>query len=219
MTRQDLDILLKYPERLTADVVSDLKELSEHYPYFAPARALYLRALKLADSVLFERELARTAVYAHDRRWLYFFLYPEQKEDVGRKYVRSSSSSGDYFDMLSRVEREGEDVGQSLKALAERLKRARMDVVGDVEEKPEKETVSQAAERGRTRSVRHPAAQETEGGPDEDYAGRVRLLIREKKYEEALAILKELNLNNPKKSIYFADQIRFVEKIIDNINK
>ena len=39
------------------------------------------------------------------------------------------------------------------------------------------------------------------------------------KYEEALVILNELNLNNPKKSIYFADQIRFLEKVIANTKK
>ena len=43
-----------------------------------------------------------------------------------------------------------------------------------------------------------------------------RLYIRQKKYREAIEILKQLNLINPKKSIYFADQIRFLEKIIAN---
>ncbi|MDD4489334.1 MAG: tetratricopeptide repeat protein, partial [Paludibacter sp.] len=43
-----------------------------------------------------------------------------------------------------------------------------------------------------------------------------RLYIRQKKYREAIEILKQLNLINPKKSIYFADQIRFLERIIAN---
>ena len=41
--------------------------------------------------------------------------------------------------------------------------------------------------------------------------------IREKKYAEAIEILKKLNLINPKKSIYFADQIRYLEKILQNL--
>jgi len=31
--------------------------------------------------------------------------------------------------------------------------------------------------------------------------------------------LRALNLNNPKKSVYFADQIRFLEKVIANSKK
>jgi len=44
-------------------------------------------------------------------------------------------------------------------------------------------------------------------------------LIAERKYKEAIEILRALNLNNPKKSVYFADQIRFLEKVIVNSKK
>ena len=35
-------------------------------------------------------------------------------------------------------------------------------------------------------------------------------------YQPALEIIMQLNLNNPEKSIYFADQIRFLRKLILN---
>lgn len=41
-------------------------------------------------------------------------------------------------------------------------------------------------------------------------------LVRKHKYEEALEIIISLNLNNPKKSAYFADQIRFLKKLVIN---
>ena len=43
-----------------------------------------------------------------------------------------------------------------------------------------------------------------------------RILIKNRNYSKALDIIKELNLKNPEKSIYFADQIRFLEKLILN---
>lgn len=44
----------------------------------------------------------------------------------------------------------------------------------------------------------------------------VGILIKNRNYEKALEILSDLNLNNSEKSIYFADQIRFIKKLIAN---
>ena len=40
------------------------------------------------------------------------------------------------------------------------------------------------------------------------------IYIKQKRYEKALEIIKNLSLKYPKKNIYFADQIRFLEKLI-----
>ena len=47
-----------------------------------------------------------------------------------------------------------------------------------------------------------------------------RIYIKQRRYSKALEIIKRLSLNYPKKNAYFADQIRFLEKlIIINNNK
>ena len=43
-----------------------------------------------------------------------------------------------------------------------------------------------------------------------------KIYIKQQKYSKALEIIKKLSLNNPKKIAYFADQIRFLEKLIIN---
>ena len=45
-----------------------------------------------------------------------------------------------------------------------------------------------------------------------------KIYIRQQRYEKALEIMRKVNLNNPKKSAYFADQIRFLQKLIVNKN-
>ena len=45
-----------------------------------------------------------------------------------------------------------------------------------------------------------------------------RIYIKQKKYDRALEIIRSLYLNFPEKNIYFADQIRFLEKILKNNN-
>ena len=42
-----------------------------------------------------------------------------------------------------------------------------------------------------------------------------RIMVKNKNYAKALEIIQELSLNNPKKSVYFATQIRFLKKLIN----
>ena len=219
MTNQEFTTLLKNPELVKADDVPQLKEFVEVYPYFVPTRMLYLRALQKSNSIHFGNELSHAVLHAHDRRWLYYFVYPEKKKENEQKYVRQEKNSGGYFGMLNAVEQDGKDINQSLKTLAERLKRARSENFSETNAKPKESTVpriniaeNQELEK-QTKNLLDNALTK------DNYMEKIKLLISGKKYSEALAILKELNLNNPKKSIYFADQIRFLEKIIDNKTK
>lgn len=43
-----------------------------------------------------------------------------------------------------------------------------------------------------------------------------KIYIKQQRYSKALEIIKKLSLKYPKKNIYFADQIRFLEKLIIN---
>ena len=46
-----------------------------------------------------------------------------------------------------------------------------------------------------------------------------RIYIKQGRYSKALEIIQRLSLNYPKKNAYFAEQIRFLEKLIINNNK
>ncbi len=62
----------------------------------------------------------------------------------------------------------------------------------------------------------HTASDEKEG--DEGYFTETlaKIYIKQGRYNKALEIIQRLNLNYPKKNAYFADQIRFLEKLILN---
>lgn len=56
--------------------------------------------------------------------------------------------------------------------------------------------------------------------PDEEFFTETlaRIYVKQGRYSQALAIIKRLDLNYPRKNAYFADQIRFLEKLIINSN-
>ncbi len=56
-------------------------------------------------------------------------------------------------------------------------------------------------------------AERASGQPELSLA-LVKIMIENGNYRKALEIITDINLKNPKKSIYFADQIRFLHKLI-----
>ncbi len=63
-----------------------------------------------------------------------------------------------------------------------------------------------------------PAAETAEEDPEESYFTETlaKIYIKQQRYSKALEIIKKLYLKYPKKNVYFADQIRFLEKLIIN---
>ena len=65
------------------------------------------------------------------------------------------------------------------------------------------------------------AAENSQNANDEEYFTETlaRIYIKQGRYSKALEIIQRLSLVYPKKNAYFADQIRFLEKLIINSNK
>ncbi|MDR0795743.1 MAG: hypothetical protein LBE79_06800 [Tannerella sp.] len=61
----------------------------------------------------------------------------------------------------------------------------------------------------------------TEKSLDDSYFTETlaNIYIKQKRYDRALEIIKSLSLKYPKKNIYFADQIRYLEKLIVHTQK
>ncbi len=63
--------------------------------------------------------------------------------------------------------------------------------------------------------------EETKTTDDDSYFTETlaRIYVKQKRYDKALQIIKNLSLKYPEKNVYFADQIRFLEKLIINTKK
>ncbi len=199
MKYDDFIFYIKNPDSISEKNQAEFLELSNAYPFFSLAKWMYLKSLQASGSVYFEQELKKTALYAKDRRCLYYFMHTDIQKENEQEHLRSEGT-GSYFDMIEKLEKKDENRKTTLSSLAEKLRLAREML----------QTEAEAEEA---------ASKEVEKIPEIDFEAReeeAKNLIREKNYVKAIEILEELNLINPKKSIYFADQIRFLRKIIEN---
>jgi hypothetical protein len=219
MTHDEFIILVRQPESVQNEQIPALKELVERYPYFVSPRVLLLKAFKDSNDVRFSGFLNETSIYSSDRKWLHDYIYPEKTiVDEPQRFERVSKTSGNYFDMINTIESEGVDSKQSLKNMAEKLKEARSLVVKqsvEINKEPKIQSTELKVDEVEVKTLLANMVINLQ----EISEINAKKLISERKFTEAIEILRALNLNNPKKSVYFADQIRFLEKVISNSKK
>lgn len=86
---------------------------------------------------------------------------------------------------------------------------------------------SEKSERSGRQKVSSYVAEEVAGEaksimdlPDDTFTETLaKIYIKQKRYDKAVEIFRSLSLKYPEKNVYFADQIRYLEKLIYNIKK
>ena len=222
MTHDDLISIVRLTANVNADYEADLKELVDRYPYFVTTRVLYVKALQQSHSIHYASNLKIASIYCSSRRWLYFYLHPDKMlSNEPYQHNKNEKSSGDYFDMINRIESVGGDSKQSLKTLAEKLKSAREMVQMPIIQPVEKQVIQNNFQNSEKENpvLNSNSTEITIKHTEEISENNAKRLIIAHKYADAIEILRALNLNNPKKSVYFADQIRFLEKVLANSKK
>ena len=74
MNVADFTYLLNKPEKVSEENIDSIKKIIEEYPFFQPAKAVYLKALKNQDSFKYNNALKHTAAYTTDRSILFEFI-------------------------------------------------------------------------------------------------------------------------------------------------
>jgi predicted Zn-dependent protease len=141
---------------------------------------------------------------------------PEQDEDTKKKRKPTSADATiDYVTYLLQSQSEADDDSRS--EMPQMRGQGLIDNFinndnGKMELKENLEYHPQNLEEGENNEIN-----EDEGYFTETLA---KIYIKQGRYSKALEIIQRLSLNYPKKNAYFADQIRFLEKlIINNKNK
>ena len=137
----------------------------------------------------------------------------DMPEQLGDELPLPAETNVDYVSVLMREEEEAEDVtplkGQEL--IDRFIKQSH-------EEEEQCSQATQEEEADIDMEAEQPEETEEEPESDEQYFTETlaKIYVKQHRYEKALEIIKKLNLKYPKKNAYFADQMRFLEKLIIN---
>lgn len=229
-----IENLSKYaanPQLLNRDTLYELRMIVGKYPYFDAARILLLKNLYLLHEIEFGQELRKAALYLKNRVVLF-----ELMENYGNRQPATTPTAEDMpIDRtISLIDAFLETLPQDKLSL-EAEGAAAIDYVSTYLN--EKEPIAEVPKlRGQdliddflsgsnekiTLNLQPPATTEDNTPAEESLNNEnsfftetlANIYVKQGKYDKALEIIKRLNLEYPNKNRYFADQIRFLEKII-----
>jgi len=216
---------LLHPETMSHDAVAALPALIEQYPYCPTYRLLYLVALANVHSARLGDEIRRHAPALPDRLRLFQLINKGEYAWVAlMKQLQQQRQQQPDTNDFTLIDRFLDDLELG----------AGVDVQYSLEEMPDLQTERDEqddlidnflnAEAEGQLFVPEAAPQLLQEDDPEalrkikDRAflteSLAKVYVKQHKYEQALAIFSELNLKFSKKNSYFADQIRYLEKVI-----
>ena len=149
----------------------------------------------------------------------YFNSFEVSENDSSIDETGLSIVSTDYFTYLEKLGTESTVEETNVKPFQHQ------DIIDAFIEKNENESFHRQPFHNIGGSSKKPVTAEREEKDEDNDSNEfltetlANIYIKQKKYEQALTIIKRLSLNFPKKSAYFADQIRFLEFLIINDKK
>ena len=223
MTTLNIEHLIKHPDELNAETLYEIRTLLNRYPYFQTLRLLYLKNLYLLHDNAFGTELRKSIFYITDRASLYYLI----EGDGPVAPVRQEVMPADASEHAVEEDRTLSLINAFLQDLHEETPEsvAQQDYPMDYASYlMAQENTPQPVERrislDPTREVLSApvSAEDDSEDMDDSYFTETlaKIYIKQQRYEKALEIIRRLDLKYPKKSAYFADQIKFLEKLIIN---
>ena len=194
---------IAHPDLLGTEDVQILEEALARYPVCHISRFLYLKALYNTDNFSYQAQLAKGAAYITDRKVLFELI---NRAEPGSSDARSVGLAGNAVvqepseELSQWMERENES-GKNTEELIDRFIRTNPRI------KPSSD--SESSGRDFSQPVQEILSEQV---MTETLA---RIYVRQKKYDRAVEAYHILMLKNPKKSSFFADRIKELEKLRD----
>ena len=241
----DIPYYISHPDKLNRETLYELRMLVRKNPCFDAARLLMLKNLYLLHDIEFGKEMRRAALYLKNRRVLFDLMreYGNVEEKGGNLVTEENNISIDrtmnlidaFLDTLPAekfsLEAEGAAAVDYVSTYL-----ASDEAAADVPKMRGQELIDNFLENGDERFTLQLLPEATESSlakatvpqyeiPETESETPIftetlaNIYLKQGKYDKALEILKRLYLEYPNKNRYFADQIRFLEKIVKHTKR
>ena len=237
--------LIKGETDFTETTLLGLKNLVDEYPFFQTAQLLYTLNLQAVNDSRFNAELRKAACLLGDRRNLFYriksdYFPPEWIKTLEQKEDSATDSSFELVDFFLAGQEEKEKnfpsnpvslEGVSTDYLSHQLSQTPDDANLETKPMQHQDTIDKflaADEKSPVKIVLNNQPDNESDGSLSDLDTEedgffsetlAKIYLKQKNYEKSLEILRKLYLLYPEKNCYFADQIRFLEKLVNNTQK
>ena len=241
MQRHIIDFIRR-PDTIDDDAINQLQTLTQEYPYFHVARILLLQALYKKHAPSYDETLRRTAILVPNREAVFrlteepHYTHAEERKRYDEIADSSDSRTVSLIDNFLENQTPTTPVSHPIDAAQDYigylLQRESQQgqhrqealplngggVVEDfLENKPGRIVFDNNDESEHEESPQN-ESKKPQNDKDNEILTEIMagIYIKQGKYENAVKIIRQLSLKYPKKNRYFADQIRFLEKLIIN---
>ena len=241
MRRHIIDYIRR-PDIIDDDAINQLQTLTQEYPYFHVARILLLEALYKKHAPAYDETLRRTAVLVPNREAIFrlteepHYTHAEERKRYDEAADSSDSRTVSLIDNFLDAQAPTTPVSHPIDAAQDyigyllqresqqgqhRQEALPLNGGGVVEDFLENEPgriVLDNSDESEQEESQTNESKKTEKAKDNEILTEIMagIYIKQGKYENAVKIIRQLSLKYPKKNRYFADQIRFLEKLIIN---
>ena len=231
---------IRRPEAMDSQSISNLQELVRRYPYYHTARILLLQALFKQHSPAFDKELKKSSSLIPNRTTLFnqierrnYLADEERRKHNSDDEEQKANKTDEVIDtFLSNSQQTSTpsrkvavDATQDYISYLMQTNPDEEEILAD--ETGDLEVIDNFLKNMNKRFVIRDDADvnSDESQPEDEQIAHnneiltetlAQIYIKQGKFEKAIEIIGRLSLIYPKKNRYFADQIRFLEKIIIN---